>query len=389
MQSISARFCPPSPCAERRLRGGRFCALLLALVLLLTLTACSGYNAFAIAVFIPTNDEAPNLAESVEQGIALALSEINSREGIHGKAIDIHFYPCVSEREEAVKTFTRVIDSFSPVVVFAAGEPARHIAPQAEKQSIPLIGLSVENESFTAGKQWIFRNSLTYEEECRAILDTAISLQFHELIILHSGGFEEREFIAHLEKRAAQENISMRLTEQVCTPEDGGYAAIAANRYAQAILFLDTSDRLLLRLAHCRDLNYRGTILARSALFDRTLHGMYPAVNVYSSALVIYKRHFGSAKRVFDIFQVQYGKEMCITSAFAYDTLIMLSKILHSGRINREAVRSALEAEFVYPSSFGIRFSRAGERDFVPRLYPVLLAPDGSVEYLEGELDDD
>jgi ABC-type branched-subunit amino acid transport system substrate-binding protein len=370
---------------ERRSR-----AVFLALVILLTFTACSGGGTFTVAVFIPADEESRELAEAIKQGIELARSEINSREGIHGKVINIRFYPCAPEKEEAERIFAKAIDNFSPILTLAVESLARILAPQAEKRSIPLIGLSIADKNFTEGKQWIFRNAVTHEEESRVILDTAAALNLRQVIIIHSGSAEDHEFIAQLQTKSDQENMPIRITPHVCTPEKGGYAAaIAAYLHAQAILFLDTQDSLLDGLAYCKSLGYRGKVLSRSALFNKSLRGRFPAVSVYSSAGSLYKRHVGLAKRVFDIFQVQYEKEMSADAALAYDTLIMLSKIIPSGRINRKAVRLALESEFVYPSPFWVRFSLAGEHDFVPRLYPVLISPDGTVEYLEGDLPDD
>ena len=383
-----AALSSPRKCFMR----GRSRVFFLALVALLTLSllgACSGYKTFAVVAFIPTDEGAQALAQSVKRGIEFSLSELNSREGIHGRAINIRFYACAAEHEAAEKMFARAIREFSPVLIFAVDELARILAPQAEKKSIPLIGLSIADEDFTEGRQWVFRNAVTHGEENRALLDTAAILGLRQMSVIHNGSDEARAFITLLEKKSEQENIRLRITQQVYSEEGGIGAAIAAQLGAEALLFLDTSDILSDGLEHCKTLGYRGKILSRNALFSKSLHGQFPAMSAYSSALVIYKRNFGSGKRVFDIFQVQYGEEMCIDAAFAYDTLILLSRVLPPGRINRSIVRDALDAEFVYPSSFGIRFSLAGNHDFIPKLYPVLLSPDGTVEYLEEKLPGD
>jgi hypothetical protein len=330
--------------------------VLLAVISLALLTACADSGTLKIAVFLP------NDAESARQGMELALREIDAREGMR---MLVRFFPYMGATEASEN-----IKEFSPAAMLAFGRGiAGSIAPLAEEKALPLIGLSVPDDGFTEGKRWIFRNSITYAEEHRAL--TAL-FRFLNLRRICAAGSAEDEFIAGFEEKFRAENIEMFHAPAISD---------AVSATPDAILLVDAPESLSNTIYRCRELGYTGKIIARA---------LSPAQQcstpVYGIAL--HQIHAGLSGRVFDIFQTQYEKEMTPDAALAYDAIIMLSKILVSDTIHPETVRAALDAEFVYPSFLGIRSSPAGEHDFVPRLFPVLLDPARGLEYLEEELDD-
>jgi len=334
--------------------SARLRPLALALALL---CACGDSGLLRIAAFLPVG------AEAERQGIELALREIDAREGMR---VVVQFYPCASGKA-AKKPFAEL--KKTTIALAIGSEIAASLAPLAEAQGIPLIGLSVPGDGFTKGKRWVFRNSVTREEEQRALTELIDFLDLRRVYIAESG---ESQFVAGFAKKLLERNIAADILAGGAVPANSG-----------AILFPEQNHESLSNAVYrCREQGYAGKIIAR-----KILPGQPFGAPIYGIAPGGFRSRVGLAGRIFDIFQTQYGKEMTLDAALAYDAIIMLSKILVSDEPDPESARAALDAEFVYPSFLGIRSSPAGEHDFVPRLFPVLLRPDETIEYLEEELE--
>jgi ABC-type branched-subunit amino acid transport system substrate-binding protein len=358
--------------------------------------SCGGSNVFVIAAFLPEEENGEDRAAPVRQGMELASEELNVRGGIYGKIIDIRFYSLSADpakKDAATAACLQSIKSDKPLLMISLGKTlSEYLSAIAEEQAIPLIALSVPDDNFTAEKRWVFRNALTYAEECRALLRLFEYLRVKRVGILHSARDGDEQYIAALTKMLAEAATDIELTTHMYAGADGetlggggGETGIGqdislnALLHMPALLFPERGDALTSLLEFCAAAPYLGKLIGRSDILSRV---SAPAREVYSVAPGMYRQQRGMYSRILDIFQAQFGTEMPLEAVIAYDTLIMLSKALSPG-----AIRDALEAEFVYPSLFGIRFSPAGAHDFVPQLYPVRRTPEGAIEYLEDELE--
>jgi branched-chain amino acid transport system substrate-binding protein len=97
--------------------------------------------------------------QSTDQGIRLALKEINAAGGLNGKMIEVITYDDKGESKEAGSAVTRLITSDKVVAVLGEVASSLSIAGGAvcEQYSIPMISPSSTNPRVTAGKQMVFR----------------------------------------------------------------------------------------------------------------------------------------------------------------------------------------------------------------------------------------
>jgi branched-chain amino acid transport system substrate-binding protein len=97
--------------------------------------------------------------QSTDNGIRLALKEINDKGGLNGKKLDVITYDDKGESKEAGTAVTRLIESDKVVAVLGEVASSLSIAGGAvcESKNIPMISPSSTNPRVTLGKQMAFR----------------------------------------------------------------------------------------------------------------------------------------------------------------------------------------------------------------------------------------
>jgi len=97
--------------------------------------------------------------QSTDNGIRLALEEVNAAGGVNGKQLKLITYDDKGESKEAGSAVTRLITSDKVVAVLGEVASSLSIAGGAvcEQYSVPMISPSSTNPRVTAGKQMVFR----------------------------------------------------------------------------------------------------------------------------------------------------------------------------------------------------------------------------------------
>ena len=96
---------------------------------------------------------------STDNGIKLAVKEINNAGGVNGKKIEIITYDTKSDSKEAGNCVTRLIASDKVVAVLGEVASGLSLAGGAvcQERSVPMISPSSTNPKVTAGRDYIFR----------------------------------------------------------------------------------------------------------------------------------------------------------------------------------------------------------------------------------------
>jgi branched-chain amino acid transport system substrate-binding protein len=97
--------------------------------------------------------------QSTDNGIKLAIKEVNAAGGVNGKQLELITYDDKGESKEAGSAVTRLITSDKVVAVLGEVASSLSIAGGAvcEQYNIPMISPSSTNPRVTAGKQMVFR----------------------------------------------------------------------------------------------------------------------------------------------------------------------------------------------------------------------------------------
>ena len=139
---------------------------LLAAVALLALTAtafaaCAQANAEPIKVghYGSMTGKEATFGQSTDNGIRLAIEEINSAGGLNGRPIEIITYDTKGESAEAGKAVTRLITSDKVTAVLGEVASTLSLAGGAvcQEKGVPMISPSSTNPSVTRGRDMVFR----------------------------------------------------------------------------------------------------------------------------------------------------------------------------------------------------------------------------------------
>lgn len=97
--------------------------------------------------------------QSTDNGIRLALKEINEAGGLNGRSIELITYDDKGESKEAGNAVTRLITSDKVVAVLGEVASSLSLAGGAvcEQNKVPMISPSSTNARVTAGKKYVFR----------------------------------------------------------------------------------------------------------------------------------------------------------------------------------------------------------------------------------------
>lgn len=109
-----------------------------------------------------TGSEA-TFGKSTDNGIRLAVKEINAAGGIHGKKIELITYDTKGDSGEAGKAVTRLVSSDKVVAVLGEVASSLSIAGGAVCQSAkcPMVSPSSTNPRVTHGRDYVFRVCFT------------------------------------------------------------------------------------------------------------------------------------------------------------------------------------------------------------------------------------
>lgn len=120
-----------------------------------------------IGAILPLTGEGAKYGQSAKRGIELAIKEINSSGGIHGKNISVVFEDSLMDPKQGVSAIRKMIGvNKVPVIIGAmASSVTLAVAPIAEKNKVVLLSPVSSTPALTEAGDYIFRNTYsdTYE----------------------------------------------------------------------------------------------------------------------------------------------------------------------------------------------------------------------------------
>lgn len=144
--------------------------LLAATGLCLVLTGCgSGANApekdkdkVKIGVITPQTGPVSIYGQANENGIKLAVKEINEDGGVDGKEIELSVLDDKGEITDAVTSYNKLIEEDVDLIIGAfTSKPSLAVAQTAVNNDIPVITPGGTQEEITDGKENVFRQTFT------------------------------------------------------------------------------------------------------------------------------------------------------------------------------------------------------------------------------------
>src|SRR3954463_46832 len=140
-------------------RLGMLAGILAAAVSLGTPACVRAQDSIKIGHFASLTGSEATFGKSTDNGIQLALKEINAAGGLNGKKIECITYDDKSDGKEAGNAVTRLITQDKIVALLGEVASSRSLAggAVAEQYKIPMISPSSTNPLVTKGKSMVFR----------------------------------------------------------------------------------------------------------------------------------------------------------------------------------------------------------------------------------------
>ncbi len=119
----------------------------------------SGDDKIVIGHYASMTGKEATFGQSTENGLQLAIKEINEAGGVNGKQIQVITYDTKGESKEAGNAVTRLITSDKVVAVIGEVASGLSLAGGAvcQQYQIPMISPSSTNPKVTIGRDYVFR----------------------------------------------------------------------------------------------------------------------------------------------------------------------------------------------------------------------------------------
>jgi branched-chain amino acid transport system substrate-binding protein len=333
-----------------------------------------------IGAILPLTGYSASNGKNINDGLQLAVDEINKRGGVNGSRIELIVEDGKSDPRAAVGGFNRIEAARQPFCyVSYLSSVGMALAPLAEERQVVLVGLVTSATDFTKGREWVFRYWPLNQAYIPPLLRILQDLKVTKLGIL----YQNEEFGREQQQLMAKQFTSAGGTvtsESVELKDTDFRSKIARLKDREAIYVACLGDVLLGVLQQLKEVDYRGSILTPGGAANPALFARPELDGVYIAAPIIHNPSYLYAREASRKFEAVYKKSFDLWAASGYDFIILLTGLLEDRKVSRQAVRDVLAAGFEYSGVFGHLRVRPGEHDMTFPFYPTQLV-NGALKY--------
>lgn len=355
-------------------------ASLIATLVTLAMPGAAGADTIKIGAILPLTGNSASNGKSMNDGLQLAVDEINKRGGVYGSRFELVVEDSKSDPQAAVAGFNRIESTRQPsCYVSFLSSVGMALAPLAEEKRVVLVGLVTSATDFTKGREWVYRYwplTPAYIVPLARILQ---DLKVKKLGIL----YQNEEFGRDLQQVMAKQFASAGGTvtsESVELKETGYRSKIAQLMDQEAIFVACTGNVLLGALQQLKEAGYQGSILTPGGAANPALFARPELDGVYIAAPIIHNPTYLYAREASNKFEAAYKKPFDQWAAAGYDFIKLLPGLLKDRKVSRQGVRDALAGGFEYSGVFGHLRVKPGEHDMTFLFYPAQIV-NGSLKY--------
>ena len=307
----------------------------------------------------------------VRDALLIAVDEINARNHLNGREIQLIIRDCESNSSKAVEIYADIETEYHPLMyISAVSSIAIALAPLAEENETPLVAVVTSSDTVTAGMDWVFRYYFGAKEEVRPALIKMDFLEVEKLGLIYIndeyGNSVLNAFLPKVESRGIQfeyegfepwaDDFSLQVQN---LSENDAIFAVGLTSYYEGIL------------QELRDTDYAGHIFLGSGAATPSVRELMVANGAYVSAPNIYRPAYSYSDRLENSFQALYNRSITHQGASGYDAIKFLSSLLIDQEVSRENVRNLLLKGFVYNGVLGNICVSPGDHNFAIPLFPA------------------
>src|SRR5262249_2420687 len=125
----------------------------------------------SIGVVAPLTGSQAAFGEALKNGYLIALDEINAKDGVLGKKLELNFYDDQSKPDQAVQGVSKLVDQDRMPLILGSysSESTMAMIPAITQRQVPLIiPIAVADNLLDSKSPWIFRVGASTTDYARA-----------------------------------------------------------------------------------------------------------------------------------------------------------------------------------------------------------------------------
>ena len=349
--------------------------LLVLLALALVLTACGdgdgssestasgestengGGDVIKLGGIIPQTGPVSNYGNSTENGIKMAIAEVNEAGGINGKQVEWISYDDKGEVTDAVTAYNKLMeDGVQAIIGAVTSKPTLAVAEAAVNDGIPMVTPTGTQFNITEGKDNIFRVCFTdpYQGNLLAIF-TNDTLQGKTAAVLRNSSSDYSMGVADAFVDKANELGIEIVADESYGDNDNDFKAQLTNIAGQnpdVLIIPDYYEKVALIAPQARQVGIEATFLGADG-WDGTIVAMDAAshADIENS---YFTNHFSleddseKVRTFIDKYTEEFGEDPTAFSALGYDAVYLYKQAMEAaGTEEFDAVVTAIdEASF-------------------------------------------
>jgi len=350
----------------------------LSFAVLLLMTAVAGgckktdSGHLVVGMLAPLTGSGARFGESQRNGVQLAMDEINAKEGINGRHLELVIEDTKTEPPTAVTAFTRLAQRSDIVALFgsAASLDVPAYLPQVDRAGIPhLLPVAVLPKITEMGSKLTFRSALNDKIAAKKMAEFVVQkLGAKKLaLLIEDSAFGETGLIFGAEaERLGVAPLTVERFKRGDVDIKPQLTKIQSTG-ATHIQFWGYYAEYALVAKQLRELGYNATLMGNQApVNDKTIElGGVALEGALNICLFVPTSSAPQIRAFVDAYRARYGAEPDTWAAQSYDGMMLLAEAIRQGGPTREGIRKALVATKDFEGVTGtITFTDTGDAAF-------------------------
>lgn len=306
-------------------------------------------NVIKIGGIAPLTGDVAVYGVAADNGVKLAIEEINANGGLLGKQIEYVVYDDKGDPTEAVNAFKKLTsnDKVEAIVGAVTSKPTLTVTPLAAKDGIPMITPTATALEVTSAGPNIFRACFIdpYQGEIMAKF-AAEELKASKAAVIYNTADDYSVGVAEAFRDAAQNFGAQVVSFEGYNGDDKDFKAVLTNVKSQApdVLFIpDYYTRVGLIAQQAKEVGITATLLGADG-WDGVL-----GVNPEAVEGAYFCNHYSTddtateVQNFLKVYKEKYNEDPVSFAALGYDAMkILAAAIEKAGSTDKEAVVKAL-----------------------------------------------
>lgn len=358
----------------------------LSFILLLSCGSKVKEDEMFIGATLPLTGDAAQWGKNTQDGINLAVEEINNNDGILGKKISIVYEDTKALPKEGINAYQKLRTEYNVQAIIddSVSSVTLSMAPMAEKDQVVILATGATAPKITEAGDFIFRiwNSDLYEGEFVAkYAFEKMNLKKIAIVYINNDYGKGLEEVFKLKfKQFGGEVTDSAAFDQNTTDYKTQLVKINANK-PEAIYLVGYPKEIPLVLKQIKEMGLKARLLGTVAMQDDQL--LKIAGNAAEGLIFPYPEDptGDNVKRFEANYTKKYGKKPGITSDVGYDAVYMIKNAIElTKNFNGISIKDGLYKIENFPGASGkMTFDKNGD---VHKLMNIKVVNNGNFEWI-------